>query len=168
MGDWSASMQKYHEPIRGKGIRDALRHRGFEVLLLEEFPTSKACPSCLQPSLKKSKRVTNPRTWRNDEYPIVTCHGLLRCNNQICMETEVGNHQYWNRDLPCFWTTVIYRMALDQQIATASIPETKSPTNKYVILRNGYRQWLLTMPVSKISKYRRRLERLTNENSVIL
>jgi hypothetical protein len=99
MGDWSAPMQKYHEPIRGKGIRDALRHRGFEVLLLDEFRTSKVCPSCLQPSLKKFKRVTNPRTWRREEYPMVTCHGLLRCNNQECMQTVVGNHRYWNRDL---------------------------------------------------------------------
>jgi hypothetical protein len=94
MGDWSSPMQKYREPIRGKGIRDALRHRGFEVLLLDEFRTSKVCPSCLQPSLKKFKTVINPRTWRRDEYPMVTCHGLLRCNNQECMQTVVGNHRY--------------------------------------------------------------------------
>ena len=46
MGDWSAPNQKYHEPIRGKGLRNALRHRGFDVVLLDEFRTSKVCPSC--------------------------------------------------------------------------------------------------------------------------
>jgi hypothetical protein len=39
MGDSFAPVQKYHEPIGGKRIRDALRHGGFEVLLLDEFRT---------------------------------------------------------------------------------------------------------------------------------
>jgi hypothetical protein len=56
MGDWSAPNQKYHEPIRDKALRNALRHRGFDVVLLDEFRISKVCPSCQQPSLKTFKR----------------------------------------------------------------------------------------------------------------
>ena len=96
-GDWSAPNQKYHQPIRGKGIRDALRLRGFQVFLLDEFRTSKVCPRCMEPSLKKFKRVINPRLWQRDEYPMVSCNGLLRCTSQECMQIMRGTHRCWNR-----------------------------------------------------------------------
>jgi hypothetical protein len=162
MGDWSARMKEYHEPIRGKGIRDALRQRGFEIHLFDEVRTSKVCPSCLQPSLKKFKRVTNPRTWRRDEYPMVTCHGLLRCNNQECMQTVEGNHRYWNRDLA---SVLNYRHIILNGLKANGLrpPEFQKPRfqqRNILFFRNGYRHPLLTMPVSKISKYRRKLNDL--------
>ncbi|KAJ2088645.1 hypothetical protein IW138_004027 [Coemansia sp. RSA 986] len=38
LGNWSAGMCKYHEPIRGVGMRGILRKHGFKVYLLDEFP----------------------------------------------------------------------------------------------------------------------------------
>jgi hypothetical protein len=128
-----------HEPIRGKGIQDALRRRGFEILLLDGFRTLKVCRSYLQPSLKKFKRVTNPRIWRREEYPMVTCHGLLRCNNRECMQTVVGNYRYWNRDLA---SVLNYRHILDGLIANGLRPPVyqrpRFPQRNYMILP----QWL--------------------------
>ncbi|KAJ1722080.1 hypothetical protein LPJ61_005967, partial [Coemansia biformis] len=52
MGDWSAPMARYHEPIRGKGMRAMLKREGFEVYLIKEFRTSSLCPACLTGVLK--------------------------------------------------------------------------------------------------------------------
>ncbi|KAJ2471960.1 hypothetical protein IWW56_006235, partial [Coemansia sp. RSA 2131] len=40
MGNWSASMTRYHEPIRGKGWRTLLKRGGFTVYLINEHLTS--------------------------------------------------------------------------------------------------------------------------------
>ncbi|KAJ1819047.1 hypothetical protein LPJ75_001282, partial [Coemansia sp. RSA 2598] len=39
MGNWSAAMVRYHEPIHGKGWRKVLKNLGFKVYLLDEFRT---------------------------------------------------------------------------------------------------------------------------------
>jgi hypothetical protein len=41
MGNWSAGNTAFHEPIRGIGMRRALRKRGLTVLLIDEYMTSK-------------------------------------------------------------------------------------------------------------------------------
>jgi hypothetical protein len=78
MGDWSAPMNKYHEPIKGVGMRRMLVKHGFEVYLLDEYGTSKHCPQCEGRSLEPFKRVPNPRPYRRSNMPTVKCHGLLR------------------------------------------------------------------------------------------
>ncbi|KAJ1859498.1 hypothetical protein GGH12_000453 [Coemansia sp. RSA 1822] len=45
MGNWSAPMTRFHEPIRGKGWR-TLKRGGFDVYLIDEYLTSKTCPNC--------------------------------------------------------------------------------------------------------------------------
>jgi hypothetical protein len=133
--------------------RQFLRHRGFEVLLLEKFRTSRVCPGCLQPSLKKFKSVTNPMTWQRDKYPMITCNGLLRCNNQECMQTVVGNRRYWNRVLA---SGLNYRHILNGLRANGLRPPVfqrpRLPQRNIWFFRNDYRHSLLPMPVSKISK----------------
>jgi hypothetical protein len=98
MGNWSSGNNAFHEPIRGIGMRRALRKRGMTVLMLDEFMTSRHCPHCFQDSLKPFLRVRNPRPWRREENPTVLCHGLLRCNNQNCMQPSQTT-RLWNRDV---------------------------------------------------------------------
>jgi hypothetical protein len=101
LGNWSCGNAKYHEPIRGIGMRRMLKHQGFQVLLLDEFGTSKHCPECHQKSLETFKRVPNPRPYRRQTYPTVTCNGLLRCTNRNCLESVAGDdkRRLFNRDL---------------------------------------------------------------------
>ncbi|KAJ2064891.1 hypothetical protein GGI17_000698 [Coemansia sp. S146] len=86
VGNWSASMTKYHEPIRGKSWRDRFKRFGFTVYLINEFRTSCVCPECDKP-LETFKTVRNPRPFRRKSNPTVTCNGLLRCTNQECLWT---------------------------------------------------------------------------------
>jgi hypothetical protein len=98
MGNWSAGNAAFHEPIRGIGMRRALRKRGMTVLMLDEYNTSKHCPHCSEKSLEAFKRVPNPRPWRREEHPTVVCNGLLRCKNQNCMQ-PVQRTRLYNRDV---------------------------------------------------------------------
>ncbi|KAI9315769.1 hypothetical protein BX666DRAFT_2028651 [Dichotomocladium elegans] len=95
MGNWSAPHAIYQEPIRGKGFRMLLRKNVFEVFLIDEYKTSKCCPTCLNESLSTYKRVPNPRParrgreerWRSE----VICYGLLSPQRRV-----------WNRDLAAY------------------------------------------------------------------
>ena len=78
MGNWSAPNTKFHEPIRGLGFRRLLKKAGFQVYLIDEFKTSRCCPTCEADSLRTFKTVPNPRPFRRQRNPTVTCHGLLR------------------------------------------------------------------------------------------
>ncbi|KAI9366600.1 hypothetical protein BD770DRAFT_423433 [Pilaira anomala] len=106
LGNWSASRTRFHEPIKGNGLRNSLRKEGFKVYLLDEFKTSSICPSC-ENKLATFKECINPRPYRRSTNPKVTCHGLLRCLNQNCLEKQAltekdqENIKYrlWNRDL---------------------------------------------------------------------
>ncbi|KAI9354997.1 hypothetical protein BD770DRAFT_412005 [Pilaira anomala] len=106
LGNWSASRTRFHEPIKGNGLRNSLRKEGFKVYLLDEFKTSSICPSC-ENKLATFKECINPRPYRRSANPKVTCHGLLRCLNQNCLEKQAltekdqENIKYrlWNRDL---------------------------------------------------------------------
>ncbi|KAJ2467194.1 hypothetical protein GGI03_001696 [Coemansia sp. RSA 2337] len=86
VGNWSASMTKYHEPIRGKSWRDRFKRFGFLVYLINEFWMSCVCPEC-DKSLETFKTVRNPRPFQRNNHPPVTCNGLLRCTNQECLWT---------------------------------------------------------------------------------
>ncbi|KAI8055709.1 hypothetical protein BDF22DRAFT_617894 [Syncephalis plumigaleata] len=122
MGDWSAPHAKYHEPTRGIGFRRLLQ-RHFKVFLIDEYMTSKCCPSCNEPTLETFKWVRNPRPGQRKRYSNVIRHGLLRCTNQTCKEAMKNikaekdkedkknkkakriwkegefEHRLWNRDM---------------------------------------------------------------------
>ncbi|KAJ1666908.1 hypothetical protein EV178_001822 [Coemansia sp. RSA 1646] len=97
LGNWSAPMARYHEPIRGK--------KGCQVYLIDEFRTSKTCPNCLSGTLKKFLKVLNPRPYQRKKMEEVLCHGLLKCTNELCMgPVEVDGvltprSRMYNRDL---------------------------------------------------------------------
>ncbi|KAJ2593860.1 hypothetical protein H4R99_005971 [Coemansia sp. RSA 1722] len=103
MGNWSAGMVRYHEPIRGKGWRKVLKQHGFRVYLIDEFRLSSICPVCNH-GLETFRYVRNPRSWQLDTNPWVKCHGLLRCQNENCLESVAGpkgfkRRRLWNRDI---------------------------------------------------------------------
>ncbi|KAJ2478670.1 hypothetical protein IWW56_003587 [Coemansia sp. RSA 2131] len=85
LGNWSAPMTRYHEPIRGKGWRTLLKRAGFDVYLIDEYLTSKTCPNC-EERISTFLNVPNPRPFRRTSRPMVKCHGLLGCTSQTCME----------------------------------------------------------------------------------
>ncbi|KAJ2502562.1 hypothetical protein GGH96_000966 [Coemansia sp. RSA 1972] len=69
LGNWGASMAKFHEPIRGKGWRTLLKRAGFDVYLIDEHLTSKTCPICEEHILTFHK-VKNPRPWMRTNRPM--------------------------------------------------------------------------------------------------
>lgn len=77
-GNGLASNARYHEPVRGQGLRRLLLPSAFEVCLIDEYKTCKTCPSCHQATLETFQRIPNPRPHRRHEHPTVVCHGLLR------------------------------------------------------------------------------------------
>lgn len=95
-GNWSAGNSKYHEPVRGKGVRSLLKKGGFTVLLIDEYKTSTFCPQCKFSPVEKFKKIDNPRKHNRHKMPQVLCHGLLRCTNRKCLES---NMRLWNRDV---------------------------------------------------------------------
>ncbi|KAL1935927.1 hypothetical protein VTP01DRAFT_61 [Rhizomucor pusillus] len=122
IGDWSArssTMAKFHEPSRGIG----LLRKGFEAYLLDEFKTSSICPNCNN-ALEKFKEVRNPRPYRREKMPTVTCHGLLRCTNANCLQ---GKHRLWNSDLAA---VLNFRIIMDELCIAQKIPKsfTRSDT----------------------------------------
>ncbi|KAJ2078153.1 hypothetical protein H4R24_004679 [Coemansia sp. RSA 988] len=68
MGNWSAPMVRYHEPIKGVGMRRMLRKHGLQVLLIDEFKTSSICPECNVGELKNFKTVKNPRLYKKAKW----------------------------------------------------------------------------------------------------
>ncbi|KAI9483450.1 MAG: hypothetical protein EXX96DRAFT_477916, partial [Benjaminiella poitrasii] len=53
---------------------------GFLVYLIDEFKTSSICPEC-ERNLIKSKKIENPRLFKQNKMSAITCNGLLKCNN---------------------------------------------------------------------------------------
>lgn len=87
MGDFEQKTHmKFREPVKGKGFRNLLRKRGYEVYLVYEFKTSCRCSSC-GGETKTFRKCRNPRPWKRDE--IITRWGLVIC--QDCSKC-------WNRD----------------------------------------------------------------------
>ena len=79
------SHMKFKEPVKGKGFRNLLRKRGYDVYLVDEFRTSCRCSAC-EGECKVFRKCPNPRPWRNET---ILRHGLLKC--QLCS-------RLWNRD----------------------------------------------------------------------
>ncbi|PHZ09425.1 uncharacterized protein RHIMIDRAFT_299849 [Rhizopus microsporus ATCC 52813] len=102
IGNWSTGNVKFHEPIRGTGMRRMLAKQGFKICLLDECKISSLFPSCLSGKLEKFKKVQNSRPFQREKQPTVTCHGTLRCKNQQCLEDTTGTisrRRLWNRDM---------------------------------------------------------------------
>ncbi|KAL4211057.1 hypothetical protein AB4K20DRAFT_1967637 [Rhizopus microsporus] len=74
IGNWSAPHARYHEPIRGLGFRRLLKKHGLQAFLIDEYKTSRCCPTCHNESLHTFRRVPNPRPHQRERYPTVVCH----------------------------------------------------------------------------------------------
>ncbi|KAJ2497699.1 hypothetical protein GGH96_004882 [Coemansia sp. RSA 1972] len=114
MGNWGASMTRYHELVRGKGWRTLLKCGGFPVYLINKYLTSSLCPTCENP-VSTFHYVKNPRPYRRTRRPIVKCHGLVGCPSRTCTQFK-GKHlgkvkrRLWNRDLLAvlnFWHILV-------------------------------------------------------------
>jgi hypothetical protein len=90
-GDCDQQNMRYLEPVKGKGLRRLFKHRGYKVLLVNEFRTSCRCSCCGSEMDKPLSRESHrPRT----KGQILPVHGLLRC--KTCNPSK---GRLWNRDL---------------------------------------------------------------------
>lgn len=71
------------------------RRAGYDVLLVDEYKTSKVCPGCKGESLETFKKRVNPKWWKKNE---VTVNGLLRCKSEKCQQSCGYPSRLWNRD----------------------------------------------------------------------
>ncbi|PHZ07752.1 uncharacterized protein RHIMIDRAFT_242408 [Rhizopus microsporus ATCC 52813] len=101
MGNWSSPYASYYEPIRSLGFRGFFKKHRLQVFLIDEYKTSKCCPTCHNESLHTFRRVPNPRPYQCERYPAVVCHSLLRCTDLYCRPTMAAPDRYrlWNRDV---------------------------------------------------------------------
>lgn len=53
------------------------QQHGFQVYHIDEFRTSRCCPTCLDSHLQTFKQLPNSLPYRRQETSYVTCHGLL-------------------------------------------------------------------------------------------
>ena len=67
---------KYKEPIKGKGIRNLFKSRGYQIYLVDEFRTSCKCANCDGGCCEKFMFRKSPKPFRkNNNLRLV--HGLL-------------------------------------------------------------------------------------------
>ncbi|KAG1492232.1 hypothetical protein G6F45_004510 [Rhizopus arrhizus] len=129
LGNWSAEKIKYHEPIRGVGMRKMLTKEGFQVYLLDELRTSSLYPSCQNGELEVFKKVQSPRPYQRENYPIADRPGPLRYENQQCLKVVTSTieatakfplRRFWNRDIAA---TLNFRHILFSLRANSERPE---------------------------------------------
>ncbi len=99
------------------------RRAGFDVLLLDEYKTSKVCPDCERETVETFKRRENPKPWRND---VVTVHGLLRCQSEFCQQSCGHESRLWNRD---FVATLNQKSIVESMLAGEGRPGRFQRTN---------------------------------------
>ncbi|KAG1323973.1 hypothetical protein G6F62_009359 [Rhizopus arrhizus] len=99
LGNWSAGNVKYHEAIRGVGMKRMLAKEGFQVYLLDEFRTSSLYPSCQNGELEMFKKVQNPRPYRREKHPIVDRHDLKVVTSTIEAIIKFPLRRLWNSDM---------------------------------------------------------------------
>ncbi|KAJ2597930.1 hypothetical protein H4R99_004312, partial [Coemansia sp. RSA 1722] len=80
-----------------------LKQHGFQVYLIDGFRSSSICPACNH-DLEAFRYVRNPRSWQLESNPWVKCHGLLRCQNENCLESVASpegfkRRRLWSRDI---------------------------------------------------------------------
>ncbi|CEG76469.1 hypothetical protein RMATCC62417_11365 [Rhizopus microsporus] len=108
MDNWGTKHTKFHEPIRGKGMRRMLKKEGLQVYLIDEFKTSSICPTCKDGQLEAFLKIQNLRPFRRAKNPVIECHRLLRCTNRQCLQPFP---RLWNRDLAA---VLNFRHIMDQ------------------------------------------------------
>ena len=83
---------KFKEPTKGKGLRKVFKRAGYNVLLVNEYNTSKKSfiDGC---ETEKFKEQKDPRPWKNGE--LRQKHGLLRTK---CVNENKSNVVITNRD----------------------------------------------------------------------
>ena len=84
-GDWSQKEQmKYKEPSKGKSFRSLFRKHGYDVLLVDEYKTSKMCCNCksVEGICDKFLLKESSRPWRKTQKKNL-CNGLVKC--KICL-----------------------------------------------------------------------------------
>ncbi|KAJ2118034.1 hypothetical protein IW146_000234 [Coemansia sp. RSA 922] len=129
-GNWSASMARFHAPIRGRGWRKKFKKFGFPTYLFDEFCTSKTCPGC-DGDLHKSKVIDNPRPYRRWQRRLTLCHGLLQCSNCLVKQLDdernvVHKPRLYNRNLAA---ALNFRHIIQHFIRKGDIPPVfKRPT----------------------------------------
>ncbi|KAL9559401.1 hypothetical protein MBANPS3_000416 [Mucor bainieri] len=88
IGNYGAGNTRYQAPVPGKGIRMKLKALGIpNIYLINEYRTSKTCPTCLQVSMKNFRLCRNPRPQREGQQnylPLIMRWGLVRCTNLQC------------------------------------------------------------------------------------
>ena len=97
IGDWDSGGVTLPGQVttKGVGFRKMFRKHGFEVLLVNEYKTSKTCPKC-SGELSSFLKRNSPKPWKRETE--VTVHGLLRCQSENCQQQCGGNSRLWNRD----------------------------------------------------------------------
>ncbi|KAJ2352545.1 hypothetical protein GGH92_001199 [Coemansia sp. RSA 2673] len=129
-GNWSASMARFHAPIRGRGWRKKFKKFGFPMYLFDEFRTSKTCPGC-DGDLHKCKVIDNPRPYRRWQRHLTFCHGLLQCSNCLVKQLDdernvIYKPRLYNRNLAA---TLNFRRIIQYYIRKGDIPPVfKHPT----------------------------------------
>ncbi|KAL9536635.1 hypothetical protein MBANPS3_012496 [Mucor bainieri] len=103
IGDHSLPDMRYHQPVPGKGLRKKLRSHGFDISLINEYPTSQICPYChnRDDRLQDFRLCHNPRrpsTGRLRYKPLSLRWGLLRCSNNVRAVNNT-NRRIVNRDM---------------------------------------------------------------------
>jgi hypothetical protein len=90
-GNWSNTKQmKYIMPTKGIGLKRLIQKR-FEVLLIDEYKTSKLCNQC-------DNELENYKV-KDKENKTIELHRLLVCKNCKCHGSESKNVVFVNRDL---------------------------------------------------------------------
>ena len=57
---------KYKEPIKGKGIRNLFKSRGYQIYLVDEFRTSCKCANCEGGCCEKFMFRKSPKSFRKN------------------------------------------------------------------------------------------------------
>jgi hypothetical protein len=96
-GDWDSSRKIFKGQVatKGKGFRALFKRNGFNVLLLDEYNTSKLCPGCHE-KIEPFKMRKNPKPWKDN---MMRVHGLLRCQSVKCQQSVGYASRLWNRDV---------------------------------------------------------------------
>jgi len=80
-GDWSPDRtKKFQEPAISKRLRKVFRNYGFQVLMIDEYYTSKTCHNCggFNENFHKHKKKSTDK--------VEVAWGLLRCKNVNCRQ----------------------------------------------------------------------------------
>ncbi|KAJ2100006.1 hypothetical protein GGI09_002492 [Coemansia sp. S100] len=129
-GNWSASMARFHAPIRGCGWCKKFKCFGLPTYLFDEFRTSKTCPGC-DGDLLRCKVIDNPWPYRRWQRHLTSCHGLLQCSNCLVQQLDdernvIYKPRLYNRNLAA---TLNFRRIIQYIIRKGDIPPVfKHPT----------------------------------------